>query len=431
VIGFFICIGIVYLGAKIGSKIDKKLEECEEFPPHPPHPPPYSQYSVKLVNECPVTVFFAAMGPNPAAQPSSGESWKADPGESITVRIPGTWLHTSSNHHRTPLGPRFWARTGCKYDATLEKAQCETGDCGNNYDCGAKFLAGKAPVTIAEFCFECGDQFTYYDISLVDGYSISVDVLPGAHSAVRPGGVPNDGFWCNTGLCNSKTDLRTTCPESFLLTNANLSTHNPSDPVNKIACFSNCGKYEYPVAPLPSCSDDDIVCKNWRQYCCQASTYGKTCTTSADCTDGGACWNGTCECKAYFSHPPCSTTICTNQMAQPPAGTCTDCVGDDILHDVCPRAYTWPNDPQTYSCDATEYDIIFCPGGTEQPVTPQLLIPTCASLDPNRYDWQTAQTDCSESHGKYLCAVTKDHNPNIWACNVDQTSCNDVLCSWS
>jgi len=360
-----------------------------------------------------------------------GATWQAEPGTNITINIPSNWLHTDSqHHHRSLVGPRFWARTGCKYDISLGKAQCETGDCGNHYDCSKANLAGKAPTTIAEFCFECGDEYTYYDISLVDGYSISADVVPGPHSATRPGD-PNDQFWCRSELCNPATDLRTNCPLDFLLTNKDLPTHNPADPVNKIACFSNCGKFEYPIAPFASCSDSDPICANWRQYCCQASTYGTTCISDSNCTDGGACWNGTCQCKAYFAKPPCPDTVCTNPVAQPDPGDCSNCIGDDTLHYVCPRAYTWPNDPQTYSCDAKEYTIVFCPGGTTEPVTPQLMIPTCASLDPLLFDYPTAQTDCSESHGKYLCAVTKDQNPNIWACDVDTTSCDNVLCSWS
>jgi hypothetical protein len=369
------------------------------------------------------------MGPS-IVQPLNGDSWKAEPGDNITIHIPVFWLHTDNQyHHRTLVGPRFWARTGCKYDFSINKAQCETGDCGNHYDCSFANLAGKAPTSIAEFCFQCGDDYTYYDISLVDGYSISIDVVPGPHSPTRPGS-PTDQFWCRSSLCNYNMDLRTHCPPNFLLTNEDLTTHNPSDPVTKIACFSNCGKYEYPVAPAPTCLDSDSQCKNWREYCCQASTYGQPCKTDENCTDGGACWNGTCQCKAYYSNPPCPDSVCTNLIAQPDPGNCSDCIGDDILHRVCPRAYTWPNDPQTYSCDAKEYTIVFCPGGTGEPVSPQLDIPACETLDPTLFDWETAQTDCSESHGKYLCAVTKYQNPNIWGCNVDSSSCSNVLCSW-
>jgi len=310
------------------------------------------------------------------------------------------------------------------------RAQCETGDCGNNYDCSASNLAGKAPASLAEFCFVCGDEVTYYDVSLVDGYSVSVDITPGPHTPQRPGD-PGNVYWCKSNLCNQVTDLRTSCDANFLLKNTDLSTFNPSvDPVNKIACFSNCGKYAYPHAPDINCPDTDPICNHWRMYCCQAFTYGKECTTDQDCTDGGACWNKKCQCKAYYRDPPCAETVCTNpgNDAQPVAGVCPDCIGDDIIHRVCPRAYTWPNDPQTYSCDATQYTITFCPSGTNEPITPSTKIQLCSTLDVNLFDWTKAQQDCSASHGKFLCAPIGIGKS--WDCNVDKSGCDNVVCLW-
>jgi len=101
------------------------------------------------------------------------------------------------------------------------------------------------------------------------------------------------------------------------------------------------------------------------------------------------------------------------------------------MHKLCPRAYTWPNDPQTYSCDAKSYTITYCPGKTTEPMTPARVIPSCSSLDPNMFDWGKAQNDCSGGHGNYLCAVNKTRAQNVWACNVDRSGCDDVICSWT
>jgi len=373
---------------------------------------PLANIRVTLVNNCSETLFFGASGPT-IVSPMNGESWMASSGQHVTISIPGSWQKTQMHHK---LGPRFWARTGCKYDNNQDvrrrKAQCETGDCGNYYDCSLAKLAGKAPASIVEFCFLCGDGYTYYDVSLVDGFSVAVDIAPGRHSPIRPGD-PTNPFWCKTNLCLPSQDLRTTCPPDYVLQNSDLSSYNYQDPVTKVACFSNCGKYEYPVAPLSTCSDTDLKCKNWRQYCCEASTYGTSCKVNSDCTDGGACWNGTCQCKAYYRNPPCPDTVCTNPNGMPPGSTCTDCIGDDTIHQICPRAYTWPNDPQTYSCDATDYTITFCPGGTTEKITPATTIPKCSSLDPNVFDWVQAQKDCAGGHGNYMCAVHKT-NPQPW-----------------
>jgi len=270
---------------------------------------------------------------------------------------------------------------------------------------------------------------TYYDVSLVDGYSISVDVVPGAHSPTRPGD-PTNPFWCKSGLCNPRVDLRSICPENYTLWGT--GSNSEDNPRTKIACFSNCGLYEYPVAPEPTCSDADPKCKGWRKYCCQAETYGKACITNKDCTDGGACWDGVCACKAYYATPPCNKSVCTFPAAQPKAGDCSGCVGDDTVHSVCPRAYSWPNDPQTYSCDATDYTIIFCPGGTTEPMSPITGFPACSSLNSTQYDWSKARIECANSHGTYLCAVKKGSLPtDNWQCDVTHKSCVGVTCSWN
>lgn len=54
------------------------------------------------------------------------------------------------------------------------------------------------------------------------------------------------------------------------------------------------------------CLDTDPQCVGWRKYCCQATTYGKPCKTSDDCTDGGACWAGVCACKVLLLKDPIS-----------------------------------------------------------------------------------------------------------------------------
>jgi len=391
-----------------------------------PRPPPLQSIHVHLYNSCPETLFLAASGPS-VVSPVGGASWMVETGQNISISIPSNWQQTQMHHK---LGPRFWARTGCKYSMENQKAQCETGDCGNFYDCSRAKLAGKAPASLVEFCFHCGDGYTYYDVSLVDGFSVAIDVIPGDHSPNRPGGDPNNPFWCKSNLCTPNSDLRTSCPSAFTLKNSDLPSYNFQDPDTKVACFSNCGKYEYPTAPLGTCTDSDPSCKNWRQYCCQSSTYGNSCKVDTDCTEGGACWNHTCQCKAYYHNPPCPDSVCTNPDGMPPGGSCSDCIGDDTVHQVCPRAYSWPNDPQTYSCDAKDYTITFCPGGTSEKITPVTPIPKCSSLDQNTFDWVQAQKDCAGGHGNYLCAIRKNDKSPWWACNVDKSGCDDVICAW-
>jgi hypothetical protein len=109
---------------------------------------------------------------------------------------------------------------------------------------------------------------------------------------------------------------------------------------------------------------------------------------------------------------PCTALTCPQGFSTQPEPTiCTDmdgCVGDDTFHKVCPQAYTWPNDPQTYDCDAREYNITFCPGGTPIKMADSKSgIPSCSALAAYpEYNYQKALNDCSGSINNgnlYVC----------------------------
>src|SRR5262249_19923742 len=64
--------------------------------------------------------------------PGTPYNQKGPNGNILTIDIPQEWEDTSP---AGSLGPRFWARTGCRYDIASDRAQCETGGCGGKYDC--------------------------------------------------------------------------------------------------------------------------------------------------------------------------------------------------------------------------------------------------------------------------------------------------------
>lgn len=128
----------------------------------------------------------------------------------------------------------------------------------------------------------------------------------------------------------------------------------------------------------------------------------------------GACWvrglpsdptpKPYCSGDSFIKGDTCPADVCTNPFdpnnpngsPQPPFGHCSDvvpndpngCIGDDTIHAVMYKAYTWPNDPQTYVDDARAYRIIFAPGGTSVPITPSTAgIPVCSSLPQPEYDY--------------------------------------------
>jgi hypothetical protein len=70
-------------------------------------------------------------------------------------------------------GGRFWARTGCNFDSSGQ-GRCVTGDCGNKLQCNG--AGGIPPVTLAEITLNGAGGLDFYDVSLVDGFNVPVQV---------------------------------------------------------------------------------------------------------------------------------------------------------------------------------------------------------------------------------------------------------------
>lgn len=458
--------------------------------------------TVTVVNNSTETVLFAAFGPTQIVPEGGVANWAQPPGGSLILDIPISWFNTVA---QGTAGPRIWARTGCRYDIDNDRAQCESGDCSGHFDCGTAGwngtsrvpLAGQAPVTIGEFCFNCppADHPTlyvnYWDVSLVDGGTLTMNIQPtGSFSSSDPVN-PGDQFWCQqvnqTYAPNSVPgkDLRdnSICPQAWRLTSSMLDMFIKGDPNSKdntVACFSNCGLEEYPTAPALDCTDaSDPKCGAWRTYCCQDTIYGgnactpkgdtpqpgvctqgdhiciqlangkgicpgKSCSTDQECAPYSTCWTeaeggqNTCACSGYAIKPPCPPDICTNvnlPAAEPPFAKCSQgkdlpgvpnsrCIGDDTVHSVFPRAYTWPNDPQTYNCDNTTFTVTVSGGSPSTPITPAGPIPLCSDL-PSMYNYKYYSALCADpikAGAIFASAVVNPGpkpNPNTpWACAI-------------
>jgi hypothetical protein len=473
---------------------------------------PAPPIKITVVNGSNQTVLFAAFGPT-VIEPKGGRAqWAQPPGGSLTLDIPVAWYNTQA---AGTVGPRIWARTGCRYNVTEDRAQCETGGCADRFDCGTAgpggvSLVGSAPVTIAEFCLDCIPsaqpmlRLNYWDVSAVDGVNLSMNIEP--TGTFSPGHPPNvdDKFWCQVKPNSSPrvyspnsvsgTDLRASCPTEFQLQSKQLGMYIvDQSPNNVVACFSNCGAKEYPVAPASTCTDStDSQCGAWRAYCCQASNYGgnsckpmgntpqpgictqgnhiciklangsgvcpgKPCISDSDCAPYSTCWNsnsgpGTCACSGYAVSTPCPPDVCTNvdlPAAEPAFMKCSQtadlpnipnshCIGDDTVHMVFPRAYSWPNDPQTYDCDNTTFTVTVSPGGVPKsaPITQAAPIPLCSSL-PSAYNYDhESSVPCSipiKTGAVFAGAVINPTDQHPWSCNITAGGAvppGEVLCSW-
>jgi len=262
-----------------------------------------------------------------------------------------------------------------------------------------------------------------------------------------------------------------------------------------VGCLSNCGRYEYPLVPpglkgadgkihaeLCDPTDKTSQCYRWKVFCTPlGGAYDQPCTPAQTAgapscnvtppvpTAGevvpippyaagaflGACWirqlpGGKvpapfCSADSFLVNPTgCPPNICTHPFslepqAQPPFGSCASavgndtsaCIGDDTIHSVMNKAYTWPNDPQTYDDDAPAYRIIFSPGGNPStaPITPSTSpIPLCSSLPTNYgfpliYGGPTSKTKpcdipVNEMHAEFAVARPNSTVAHPWACNL-------------
>ncbi|CAM8904404.1 unnamed protein product [Rhodiola kirilowii] len=122
-------------------------------------------------------------------------------------RLTSTGFLLSPSSSRTFQAPasfsgRFWARTDCNFDPTSSSpTACSTGDCGSGQvECND--IGATPPVTLAEFTLSNSNGLDFYDVSLVDGYNVPMEIE-------SSGG---NGACGSTGCI---ADLNSLCPEEL------------------------------------------------------------------------------------------------------------------------------------------------------------------------------------------------------------------------
>ncbi len=300
----------------------------------------------------------------------------------LTIDIPEQWENTYCPPGQmcpSLEGPRFWTRTGCRYDPVANRAQCETGSCADQYDCSSAGFVDSGFTSLTEWTFArpvTGNGVSifqdYPDISLVDGVNLNVDIEPvdpeGAMGleAMCPDGplqgqykcnptAPTDQHWLmyNYPLTVHGADLRAndrktnqSCTDangnSFILKRSDIDKlpygtygfviedqkGNLTPPGDyPMACFTNCGMYEFPSTPVKGADCDpnnpnDPGCYPWWVYCAgNGSLYypvnNVQCQTDQDCVVKGqptvyaSCYKNTspsqptgfCALRAFYQTP--------------------------------------------------------------------------------------------------------------------------------
>lgn len=104
---------------------------------------------------------------------------------------------------------RIWGRSGCNFDSS-GAGSCETGDCGKVLNCNG--AGGEPPVSLAEFTLDGSSNHDFYDVSLVDGYNLPLDITP---STTTDSAASNSSSSTNCRRVGCDSDLRDSCPSEL------------------------------------------------------------------------------------------------------------------------------------------------------------------------------------------------------------------------
>ncbi|WCJ35298.1 Pathogenesis-related thaumatin superfamily protein [Euphorbia peplus] len=162
-----------------------------------------------LQNLCSYTIWPGTLSGNGAAILGEG-GFSLPAGSSIQLQAPPNW------------SGRFWARTGCTFDAS-GSGKCATGDCGGTLKCSG---GGAPPVSLVEFTTAMNpSEKDFYDVSLVDGYNVGL--------GVKALGGSGD---CQYAGCVA--DLNSNCPVELRVTDTGSGS--------VVACKSACAAFNAP-----------------------------------------------------------------------------------------------------------------------------------------------------------------------------------------
>ncbi|XP_042477054.1 protein P21-like [Macadamia integrifolia] len=214
----------------------------------------------EITNQCSYTVWAASVWT--VSIPGGGKQLK--PGE--------TWVINVTNS----TSGRIWGRTNCTFDAS-GNGSCETGGCNNKFDC--KEDKAVSPVTLTEFSVNGLSNLDFYDLSLLHGFNIPMEISPKNVSCravkcaadiegecpveLRTTGGCNhpctvfktDLFCCSTGNCTAtylSDFFKTKCPDAYSFAlDANSTTFTCPSGSNYRVLFCPLVSSPSPVSPPP------------------------------------------------------------------------------------------------------------------------------------------------------------------------------------
>ncbi|THV00360.1 Osmotin, thaumatin-like protein [Dendrothele bispora CBS 962.96] len=118
-------------------------------------------------------------------KPNHTTGWEAPPGSSVSFGVPDDWK-----------AGRIWGRTKCDFSKNSGADACETGGCNGGLECATDGGTGVPPASLAEWTLQGDGNQDWYDVSVVDGANIPLEITNNAG--------------CKAPSC--KADLDKDCP---------------------------------------------------------------------------------------------------------------------------------------------------------------------------------------------------------------------------
>lgn len=252
--------------------------QVEVSPTHTPSPGVPTAHTFTFKNSCSEMVWVGSYGQN-GSPAIDGGGWEMAPSLSLSFTV------------AVGNSGRIWPRTGCSFGADgkcpVEGVNCcTTGGClvsdGKNFglECAQ---TGAPPATLAEWTLDAASgngPIDYYDMSMVDGWSVPVSMKPvaGTYNEQPDPGIGS--WWCEEDGCTQ--GAAPVCPDAYRVTGSPDSCRSPcmaatdagSPDATKLCC--TCSLTEPVTCPDPACAGGygctpyhdpaypaDMVCDPW------------------------------------------------------------------------------------------------------------------------------------------------------------------------
>ena len=240
----------------------------------------------------------------------------------------------------------WFGRTNCSFTGDL--GSCETGNCLASDGWGHLNCSGvgsTAPASKGEMNMDLTSGNDFYDVSLVDGYNLPMQITPRDYNQAYVNADPADLFRCTSSGCLNSSAMPS-CPADL--------TYLPNG--NRVGCQDDCSL----ATMYHNVSPYYFTQSQVDAYCCPDTTY---CSPANPCGPGSTC-------AAWIQNPStCLNCNATNGGIYPNGYPVILTNSALYFHATFPNAYSFTYDDASasYTCNSTpstgirtKYDITFC-----------------------------------------------------------------------